>query len=130
MKRILVLEFACLLLFVSFTVGQSAVVSGALCGLVSDHSGAVVPDAKISLISRSAGQHLQRSTNDVGSFIFPTLPVGTYVLEISAPGFQTEIVPTVDVEIGQTTTINFKMVPGGSGESITVNGESPLLRAQ
>ena len=130
MKRFLVIGLFCLLIGVSSSSAQSAVVSGVLRGLVGDRTGAVMHGAKVSLTSATSDQHLERFTNSAGAFIFPALPVGTYALEVSSPGFRNEIVPSVDIEIGQTTVINFQLVPGGTGESITVTGESPLLRSE
>jgi hypothetical protein len=130
MKRLFGLGMFCLVIQIPASFAQNAVVSGTLRGLVGDHSGAVVRAAKVILKSANSDQRLERSTNGAGAYVFPGLPVGTYALEISAAGFRNEIVPAVDIEIGQTTVINLQLVPGGSGESITVTGESPLLRSE
>lgn len=119
----------CLFTFIPLASPQT-VVSGILRGLVRDQSGAVVRSAKLSLVSQASGQQLERVTNGMGAFVFPTLPVGAYLLEVSANGFQRQVVPAVVIEIGQTTTINLKLAPGAGDESITVTGESPLLRAE
>ena len=129
MKRSRVLALLCLLVLVPLSSGQS-VVSGTLRGLVSDKSGAMVRNAKLTLISSSTGQRLERFTNRLGAFVFPTLTVGTYGLEVSAQGFQRQFVPTVVIEIGQTTAVNLKLTPGADDESVTVTGESPLLRSE
>ena len=109
---------------------QSVVISGVIRGMVSDQSGAVVRGAKVTLVSRSNGRSLGRTTNDAGIYVFPSPSVGAYVLEVTAPGFRKEIVEGVEVQIGQTTTIDAKLVPGAGSDSITVTGESPLLRTE
>jgi Carboxypeptidase regulatory-like domain len=109
---------------------QTAVVAGVVRGIVSDRSGAVIQGATVALTSASTGQHLDHATNSSGIFVFPALSVGTYVVQVSALGFQKKIVEGVDVQIGQTTTVNVQLVPGAGSESVTVTGESPLLRAE
>ena len=121
---------ALLLAFPAHVHAQSVVVSGVIRGLVSDQSGAVVRGAGVMLISRNNGRSFARMTNDAGIYVFPSPSVGAYVLEVTAPGFRKEIVEAVDVQIGQTTTINVKLVPGAGSDSITVTGESPLLRTE
>ena len=129
MGRSAILALLWLLTITAAGFGQT-VVSGTLRGLVSDKSGAVVRNAKLTLVSQAVGQQLQRSTNSMGAFVFPTLPVGAYILEVAAEGFQREVVPTLVIEIGQTTTVNLKLTPGADDQSITVTGESPLLRSE
>ena len=109
---------------------QTVVVSGVVRGVVTDRSGAVVHGAMVALTLPGGAQRLERTTNAAGIFVFPSPRVGTYVLEVSAPGFQKEIVDSVDVQIGQTTTVKVKLVPGVGTESVTVIGESPLLRSE
>ncbi len=109
---------------------QTTVTSGTIRGVVSDGSGAVVPGATIVLLARETNQHLARTTNDAGIFVFPSQPVGLYALEASAAGFLGRRVEPVNVEVGQTTTVNLRLQPGTDSESITVSGESPLLRTE
>jgi Carboxypeptidase regulatory-like domain len=129
MGRSAILALLWLLTITAAGFGQT-VVSGTLRGLVSDKSGAVVRNAKLTLVSQAAGQQLQRSTNSMGAFVFPTLPVGAYILEVAAEGFQREVVRALVIEIGQTTTVKLKLTPGADDQSITVTGESPLLRSE
>src|ERR1700758_5229631 len=120
-----------LLLFIArFSLAQTVMVSGVVRGVVSDHSGAVLRDAEAVLISADTAQRLERTTNSSGIFVFPAASVGRYTLEVTAHGFQKSIVQGVDVQVGQTTPVEIKLVPGAGSESITVTGESPLLRSE
>ncbi len=114
----------------SASAAQTVVNAGTVRGVVSDKSGAVVPEAAVVLLSRGTGQHQTRSTNAAGIFLFPSQPVGPYTLEVSAAGFGKTIVEGVYVQVGQPTTVNVELQPGIRSESITVSGESPLLRAE
>src|ERR1035438_3456915 len=109
---------------------QSLVTTGAVRGVARDSSGALVPDATISLWARSTGQSSTLRTNGAGIFVFPAQPVGSYSLEATAAGFRKEVVEGVQVQVGQPTTVNVSLQPGAGSESITVNGESPLLRTE
>src|SRR6202795_3170386 len=131
-RRFLNLLIASLLWAVLFSVSaaQTIVNTGTVRGVVSDKSGAVVPKAAVVLLSRSTGQEQTRTANGAGIFVFPSQTVGPYALEVSAAGFQETIVEGVFVQVGQPTTVNVQLQPGTRGESITVSGESPLLRAE
>jgi hypothetical protein len=117
----------CIVVATPFLYGQGTP-SGSIHGTVRDGSGAVVPHATTALISRNTGQEVKKTTNDTGIFVFLSQPVGQYALEVTAAGFRKQIVENVLVQIGQTTTVHVQMKPGAGGESITVTGESPLLR--
>jgi hypothetical protein len=116
----------------SFSVSsaQTVVNTGTVRGVVSDKSGAVVPGAAVVLLSRGNGQKQTRTTNGAGIFVFPSESVGPYTLEASAAGFRQAIVEGVYVQVGQATTVNVHLQPGASKDSITVSGESPLLRTE
>ena len=112
---------------VTFLYGQGTP-AGSIRGTVRDGSGAVLAHANVLLISRNTGQEITKTANDTGIFVFPSQPVGQYVLEVTAAGFRKQIVESVLVQIGQATTVHVQMQPGAGVESITVTGESPLLR--
>jgi hypothetical protein len=114
----------------SVSAAQTIVNTGTVRGVVSDKSGAVVPQAAVVLVSRGTGQHQARTTNGAGIFLFPSQPVGPYTLEVSAAGFGKTIVEGVYVQVGQPTTVDVELQPGTRSESVTVSGESPLLRAE
>ncbi len=109
---------------------QSVVTTGDVRGVARDSSGASVSGATVVLSARSTGQTSTRRTNDAGIFVFPSQPVGTYSLEVTAAGFRQEDVEGVYVQVGQPTTVNVSLQPGAGSESITVTGESPLLRTE
>ncbi len=125
-----------LVLFFSFSVlaieshAQSVVTTGAVRGVAWDSSGASVSGATVVLLAGNTGQSSTRRTNDAGIFVFPSQPVGSYSLEVTAAGFRKELVEGVYVQVGQPTTVNVHLQPGAGSESITVSGESPLLRTE
>src|SRR5258708_19339851 len=59
----------------SASAAQTVVNAGTVRGVVSDKSGAVVPEAAVVLLSRGTGQHQTRSTNAAGIFLFPSHPL-------------------------------------------------------
>src|SRR3984893_7522592 len=127
--NLLIPSLWCAALF-SVSAAQTIVNAGTVRGVVSDKSGAVVREAAVVLLSRSTGQQEARTTNGAGIFVFPSEAVGAYTLEVSAAGFRQAIVEGVYVQVGQPTAVNVQLQPGASEESITVSGESPLLRAE
>ena len=121
-------------LLIALTCGsamaQTAVNSGLIRGLTADGSGAVIPNATITLVSRATGTAAIRTSNSAGMFVFPAQPVGRYSMEVKADGFRTQVVNGVDVQVGQATSVNVRLQPGAGSESMTVIGESPLLRTE
>ena len=61
---------------------------------------------------------------------FLSQSVGVYKLEVSVQGFRKEKIEPVNVQVGQTANLNVRLQPGAGTESITVEGESPLLRTE
>src|SRR5271156_127319 len=56
-------------------------VSGSMSGTIKDASGAAITGASITLVNSNTGVQYSASTNDHGSYTFPVLSVGSYVLE-------------------------------------------------
>lgn len=68
---------------------QGKSITASLSGTVSDPAGARVPKASLKLTDADLGITRLDSTGPEGDFTFALLPSGTYVLEVSAPGFKT-----------------------------------------
>jgi hypothetical protein len=71
----------------SVSAAQTSVNTGTVRGVVTDKSGAVIPEAAVVLLSRGTGQQQARTTNGAGIFLLPSQTVGPYTLEVSAAGF-------------------------------------------
>ena len=87
------------------TLAQSSD-SGTLAGTVSDGTGAVVPNALVTLTGASTGSTRTTTANDKGHFIFPYVSPGTYTLKITKEGFKTVIVSDQTVSVGLQTSVN------------------------
>src|SRR5437868_1876488 len=72
---------------------------GTILGTVTDLSGAVVPNAKVTVLQVATGIERTTLTSPDGSYNVPELPIGTYTVTISAGGFQTAITKDVVVDV-------------------------------
>src|SRR5579863_6760230 len=125
-------SFLVLLAIVAFLSGvllAQNIVTGGISGTVTDPSGAVVPNAKVSLKSNSTGETATTNTSSTGLYNFPLLKPGSYTVTISQSGFRS-FSDTVDVLLGQISTANIKLVVGNTSETIEVSGQAPLLQTE
>ena len=113
-----------------FILAQTALTSGSIRGVVTDNSEAVISGASVVLTSRAYGETQTSSSNAAGIFVFPSQPVGSYTLAVSAPGFRKQVVEPILVEVGQTASVRTRLQPGSGSDSVTVIGESPLLQTE
>src|SRR3984893_3644149 len=78
---------------------------GAINGTVTDPSGAVVPNAKVTALDKATGiEHASISTSD-GQFAFQDIPVGSYAVVVTAQGFPVLTVDNVLVTQGAIYTL-------------------------
>jgi Carboxypeptidase regulatory-like domain/TonB dependent receptor len=78
----------CLCLFLSLVTVAWAGVGGSISGTIKDPSGAAIARASVTLINTGTGIRQSTTTDDSGTYAFPVLPVGNYVLELNQPGFR------------------------------------------
>jgi hypothetical protein len=98
-----------------------------LQGVLTDSSGAVVPDASVKVTDPATNRVLQTSSGATsGAWSFLTLPPGNYQLEISKTGFKT-IRQDVTLQVAQVANVNFTMEPGAVSEEVTVSGAAALV---
>src|SRR5437899_4922636 len=77
--------------------------SGDIAGTITDPSGAVVPNASVTLKSNDSGSTQTRSTNQQGAYRFSLLSPGTYTVSVAAPGFQSTQ-QQATITVGQAAT--------------------------
>lgn len=102
--------------------------SGSITGVVEDSTGAVVPQAAVSLTNVNTNERRRQVTGEAGTYTFPLLPPGTYQLEVELAGFKRFVRPGIVVEVQQRVTINVQLEVGEITESVQVTAETPQLQ--
>lgn len=118
---------ASLLLIFPHTALSQSTVTGAVSGVVEDASGAVLPGATVTVTNKANGDTLHATTNDSGSYQFTVLQPSQYTVTASAASFSSSTESAI-VNVGQTTTINFRLTVGGNTQTISVTSLPPTLQ--
>jgi hypothetical protein len=99
---------------------QSA--AGTITGTVTDGSGAVIPDATVTIENPVSGLKRSAKTDASGEYKFTNLPFNPYHLVVRAPGFA-EFSADVPVRSSVAVTPSIKMQVGGASTTVTVTGD-------
>ena len=97
-------------------------------GIVRDSSGAVVPDAKVTLTNTQTGVSTERMTDANGSFEFFTVRIGTYVLSAEKSGFSVAVVDNIQVTVGARQRVDLTMAVGQLSERVEVTASAVQLQ--
>src|SRR3954447_19114003 len=82
---------AIILFFIALEFLLAQVASSTITGTVQDTSGAVIPNAKVTITEQSRAASREVTTNDRGEFSAPNLQIGQYTVTVTVPGFTTQI---------------------------------------
>jgi hypothetical protein len=100
-----------------------------LSGTVTDQSGARVQKATVKLTDPENGISRESATGPEGEFSFALLVVGTYSLEVTAPGFKTTRQSGIVLTAGDTLNLSISLAIGTT-EQVTVISNGPLLQTE
>ncbi len=93
-----------------------------ITGIVTDTSGAAVPDAKVSIINQDTGAKIVVGTNSAGNYSTPPLPIGTYTIEVEKEGFKHATHPGIVLSGAQSFRQDVKLELGAVTQSVEVEG--------
>jgi Carboxypeptidase regulatory-like domain/TonB dependent receptor len=114
------LRFAVVVLLVA-GFSQAQTFRGAINGTIVDPSGAVVAGAEVKAINNGTAAVLTTTSTSDGQFAFQDLPLGSYKVSVSAPGFQAVNVDNVSVTAGSVYTLPVKLTMGHQSTAIEVS---------
>ena len=101
--------------------------TGAVNGIVTDSTKAVVPGVTVSLSGPSLMTARTAITDQAGAYRFSAVPTGDYTLTFELSGFATLVREGIHVGLGFTATVNVEIGPGTVDDSVTVSGASPVV---
>jgi hypothetical protein len=99
-------------------------------GSVVDTSGAVVPDARVTVVNQETNVVSQRSTAPDGTFTIINLLPGSYVLTVQKDGFKRVALPPFKLDVNQTLTQQIHLEVGTPTETVTVSANAVSVMIQ
>ena len=102
-------------------------VTGSLSGHVTDSSGALVPNVRITARHTDTGALRQTISGSEGYYLIPFLPLGTYEVTAELQGFATVVHKNIDVTLNKTTSLDISLTPSTVQETVTVSEAAPLI---
>src|SRR5579872_1633051 len=101
-----------------------------LNGVVSDPTGAVVSDARVTAINSGTGLQRAVVSGADGAYSFPALPVGNYQLTVEKPGFSKYVQSGITLGVGQTADVPVTLHVGDITQQVTVSADAELVNTQ
>ena len=126
---LLALTCLCLLL----TQGQRALAQvdeGSISGTVTDTSGAVVPNAQVTLVNTDQNITLQTKTTSSGLYTFNPVRAGHYTVTVTAQGFAKTTQKNVTVAVGTPLAVDIQVRLGAATETVEVSTAPPELQTE
>src|SRR5260370_5782052 len=114
-------------LFSVFAIAQ--VDAGAVRGTVTDPTGAVVANAKVTLTNDATGLSTATVTSADGSYTFGPVKIGPYMIDVEAAGFR-KATTHVTVNVQEQARADFRLVAGAITETVDVTPTAPPLQTQ
>jgi Carboxypeptidase regulatory-like domain/TonB dependent receptor len=101
-----------------------------LSGAVTDPSGAVVPNARVTVQSLATGIERVVVTDEAGLYAVPSLEPGEYQVQVAAAGFSLYIVKKVTLSVDQKVAVNMALAVSSAGETVQVEATSTQIETQ
>ncbi len=121
------LPLTCLILFVAVATWAQVDTSTSIRGLITDSSGAAVAGANVVIRNVETGEERTATSNDSGSYSFPSVVPGTYDISVSQPGFKRGEVKNRVAQVSQSAQVDITLQVGETSESVTVSAAGAEL---
>src|SRR5437016_2611031 len=124
--------FSVLILVTGFVLIPAAaqVTTGNIRGTVVDTSEGGIGNVTVILTNVQMGTQRVVTTNGVGDFNAPSMPLGDYQISAEIAGFQKKITSGLNLQVDQTAVIRIVLEPGAVTQQVEVTSAAPLLDAQ
>src|SRR6184192_2207982 len=119
--------FVLLILVCAATIPALAQSTASLTGIVTDASGAAVPNAKVTVTNKATGVSFNTQTDSAGAYLIPSLPIGVYDIEVTASGFQKALVTDLDLPVATSVTRNVQLRIGETSVTVEITADAVIL---
>jgi hypothetical protein len=125
-----VVGVAILLLLLPLQGHSQTAGTGSVQGVVTDGTGAVIPNASVTIVNTATQVNHTSHTDGSGLYSFPNLAIGTYSLEVLANGFQHYRQSQIPLDVGSSIAVNVSMQLGGTNQTVEVKANGLALQTE
>ncbi|HXE14948.1 MAG TPA: carboxypeptidase-like regulatory domain-containing protein, partial [Bryobacteraceae bacterium] len=119
-----------LLLALAAGAGRAQFTNANLSGVVSDPSGAAIPQASVLATNTETGLQRRTTTNNAGAYSFNALPVGRYQLTVEREGFSKYVQSGITLVVDQSATVPVTLQLGNVTEQINVSANAQMITTE
>jgi hypothetical protein len=122
--------FLTLLLLAACALHAQITGTGNISGTVTDATGAVIPNATVTLIDQATGTTRTIQTDSAGAFLFPNIEISKYNLKVTAATFEGYEQTGIVLEIGSNIAVNPVMKVGAQSQTTEVHADALALQTE
>lgn len=112
-------------------IAVAQVITGTISGTVKDSSGAVVPNATVTVTNTDKNIVVRTTKSDgVGGYTAPLLPVGHYTVTVEASGFTKTSRNNIALNVNENLTVDFALQVGSTSQTVTVEAAALQVNLQ
>jgi outer membrane receptor protein involved in Fe transport len=123
----LVARLCAFVVFVVFGFAAWAQSTGSIQGTVTDATGAVLPNASVTVTNAATGEVHPVKSDSAGLYAISGLEPGNYNVRVESPGMQTTVANNLVVAVGTTTTQNFTLSVAGTSTTVEIAASAPVV---
>ncbi len=101
--------------------------TGQITGTVTDTSGAVMAKVKVTVTNQATGLTRESTTNDLGAYTVPLLPVGEYMVTAEQAGFKLAVNSGIQLNVDQVQRIDLELSAGNLTETVEVTADATVI---
>src|SRR6202171_1862679 len=116
-----------IVLFTCFPPAALAQSTASLNGTIRTATGSAVPNAKVVPTNQATGVESATQTDTAGAYLFPSLSIGIYRIQVTASGFQTAVTSNLKLDVATAVTQNIQLKVGEATEKIEIFAEAALV---
>jgi Carboxypeptidase regulatory-like domain len=115
------------LYFLAVMALQAQITTTTISGVVTDGTGAGIPNAQVTVSNTGTGASHTVTTNVQGAYRIDLLPAGDYEVEVSASGFKKSKQTGISLEVNRAARVDASLSIGSVNEEVTVAADAPLV---
>ncbi|MEJ2010518.1 MAG: carboxypeptidase-like regulatory domain-containing protein, partial [Acidobacteriota bacterium] len=119
-RQVVLLSAVLLSLIALSGVLRAQTATALITGVVTDQTGAVVPQVSITITNADTGMKWSSTTSSAGKYTVTALPVGVYTVTAKKQGFKTSQKSQISLSVGETFEVDFSLTVGSVTQAVTV----------